>query len=590
MSELSAGEAHLALNATTSSPQHNVDPHLHGSLPLTQPHTSAPVGNSAKNQHVWAEKSCAKNHTSTTTQLHHNQETHKGGYPPEWLNDPEMPFNWKSSTKWTVASWLFALTVAVNMNGAGFASVATTAAKDLGTSRQIMLVGNALYFIAQGIAPLILAPLSESRGRVTIYTVSGALFAIFYLPQGLARNPETWIVSRFIQGCAGSVVEANIGGSLADMFPPSKRGMILSVYIAINYVGTGIGPVIAAATLPQSWRWQPWLNMIIAGAVSLGLIVFGKETRASTLFAKRKIKKQKEAEKLKSSMQQSVHANDNCAPHEDEHGGQSTAASSTLAAGDPEPNKPWYYETAASLARPTLYLFCEPIVTFFSLWIGFTFGCIYLVVESAAIVYGSAPNTETPGFPASFNYGYGFSGVASGAVLLTYLAGAFIGFLTSLHQEHLYQKATKRHFGGPVPPEARLYWSAFAGIIFSVACFWYAWSARTAVHPAASIIGLSFVVAGVYPIHFASFAYLSDTYEEYASSALASQTLIRTITAGVFPLFTDGMYRNLTPPVASSVLGAVALLLGVFPFILLKWGPAIRRISKRTVDFEEHFT
>lgn len=394
-----------------------------------------------------------------------------------------------------------------------------------------------------------------------IYSISGTLFAIFYLPQALARNQQTWIVGRFIQGCAGSVVEANIGGSLADMFPPSQRGMVLSVYIAVNYIGTGIGPVISAAVLPTSWRWQAWVGMIVAGAVALGLLVFGKETRASTLYARKVRRREKQA------MEQGR-------PYD-------SPASSTNAL------PPWYIETFTSLARPTLYLFAEPIVTCFSLWIGFTFGCIYLIVESSGIVFGSEP-TKTPGLPDSFEYGYGFSNVASSAVLLTYIAGAGIGFLTSIHQEHLYQRTARKYAGGPVPPEARLYWSAAAGMLFAVACFWYAWSARTNIHPAGAIIGLSFVVAGVYPIHYASFAYLSDAYEEFASSALASQTLIRTITAGVFPLFTDAMYRGLSPPIASSVLGGIALLLGIFPFILLRWGPKIRKRSKRTVKFEDN--
>ncbi|PWN92706.1 MFS general substrate transporter [Acaromyces ingoldii] len=470
-----------------------------------------------------------------------------------WLEDPEMPFNWDKQIKWRVAAWLFLFTVAVNMNGAGFAPVASAAAADLKTTRQVLLVGNALYFIAQGIAPLVLAPLSESRGRVVIYSISGAMFALFYLPQALAHNAETWIVTRFIQGCAGSVVEANIGGSLADMFPPSQRGTILSVYVAIGYVGTGIGPVISAAVLPIGWRWQAWLGMIVASFTAVGLLVFGKETRSSTLYARRQRRK--------------------AAAH---------AEKDPL--DKPEVMKAWYVETLTSLSRPSLYLVAEPIVTCFSIWIGFTFGCIYLIVESAGIVYSSPP-TQTAGYPPSFEYGYGWSNLASSAVLLAYVAGAGIGFLASLHQEHLYQRAAQRHAGRTVPPEARLYWSAVAGLVFSVACLWYAWSGRTSIHPAVSVIGLSFVVAAVYPIHYASFAYLSDAYEEYASSALASQTLIRTITAGCFPLFTDQMYRGLTPPVASSVLAAIALVLAVFPFVLLRWGPEIRKKSKRAVRF-----
>lgn len=40
------------------------------------------------------------------------------------------------------------------------------------------------------------------------------------------------------------------------------------------------------------------------------------------------------------------------------------------------------------------------------------------------------------------------------------------------------------------------------------------------------------------------------------------------------------MYNNLTPPVASSVLGAISAALGVCPFILLFLGGKIRKRSR----------
>lgn len=54
-------------------------------------------------------------------------------------------------------------------------------------------------------------------------------------------------------------------------------------------------------------------------------------------------------------------------------------------------------------------------------------------------------------------------------------------------------------------------------------------------------------------------------------------TLIR---SGVFPLFTRAMYTNLGYPQASSLLGALASAFSILPFLLMAYGPLIRKKSR----------
>ena len=49
-------------------------------------------------------------------------------------------------------------------------------------------------------------------------------------------------------------------------------------------------------------------------------------------------------------------------------------------------------------------------------------------------------------------------------------------------------------------------------------------------------------------------------------------------------LFGDQMYTALNPRIASTVLGAASFLLVPVPFLLLKWGPALRRKSRYAMD------
>ena len=49
-------------------------------------------------------------------------------------------------------------------------------------------------------------------------------------------------------------------------------------------------------------------------------------------------------------------------------------------------------------------------------------------------------------------------------------------------------------------------------------------------------------------------------------------------------LFGDQMYTVLNPRIASTVLGAASFLLVPVPFLLLKWGPALRKKSRYAME------
>jgi len=41
-----------------------------------------------------------------------------------------------------------------------------------------------------------------------------------------------------------------------------------------------------------------------------------------------------------------------------------------------------------SMTRPIYLIFTEAIVFFFSLWVGFSWGCLYLLVEAVPLIFG----------------------------------------------------------------------------------------------------------------------------------------------------------------------------------------------------------
>lgn len=69
-----------------------------------------------------------------------------------------------------------------------------------------------------------------------------------------------------------------------------------------------------------------------------------------------------------------------------------------------------------------------------------------------------------------------------------------------------------------------------------------------------------------------------------AASVLAANAVLRSCFGAAFPLFTTYMYRNLGIHWASSIPAFLALLCVPFPFVLYKYGPAIRKRCKYAAE------
>lgn len=104
--------------------------------------------------------------------------------------------------------------------------------------------------------------------------------------------------------------------------------------------------------------------------------------------------------------------------------------------------------------------------------------------------------------------------------------------------------------------------------------------------------GLGFEIWGIYSIYLCTFNYLADTYHVYASSALAwtalaAHSFCRNILAGVFPLIVHAMFGNLGLKGAGGMLGGIALVLSVIPWVLLIFGEKIRSRSKLAMSLQQ---
>lgn len=70
--------------------------------------------------------------------------------------------------------------------------------------------------------------------------------------------------------------------------------------------------------------------------------------------------------------------------------------------------------------------------------------------------------------------------------------------------------------------------------------------------------------------------YLIDAYETYAASAIAANSVVRSLGGAFLPLAGIPMYRALGLGWGNSLLGFIAIALGGFPSIFYRYGERLR--------------
>ncbi len=143
-----------------------------------------------------------------------------------------------------------------------------------------------------------------------------------------------------------------------------------------------------------------------------------------------------------------------------------------------------------------------------------------------------------------------------------------------------YVRLSHRYAPAPVPPEERLHQAMFAAPLFAVSFFWFGWTSYPRVSfwgplLAGAPLGLSIVL-----IFLALLNYIVDAYLFAAASAVAANTVVRSLFGAGIPLFANQMYESLDPRWASTLLGFVALALAPIPFFLIKYGSTLRQRSR----------
>lgn len=245
-----------------------------------------------------------------------------------------------------------------------------------------------------------------------------------------------------------------------------------------------------------------------------------------------------------------------------------------------------------SVSRPFMFLFTEPIVFFFSLWVSFAWAILYLTFGSIPLV---------------FQRQYEFTVEQSGYVFTAMIVGSIVATTLGIYQENMlkhpkwqpgsdssemdssdYSEETaetsgfwtfvRRKFPSE-SPESRLYFTCFTSVLLPAGLYLFGFAAQPSIHWMVPTFAIFLATMGIFYIYLATFNYLADIYQAYASSALAAQSCCRNVLGGAFPLVTGPLIRNLGEDATGGLLGAIATLLTIVPWALVLFGERIRRRS-----------
>ncbi|KXJ85781.1 major facilitator superfamily domain-containing protein [Microdochium bolleyi] len=161
--------------------------------------------------------------------------------------------------------------------------------------------GITAFVLGFGLAPVVLALLSEIYGRYWIFVACGGVFLLGTTGCAVTTSFAGMLVSRFVTGCGASVFATLTAGVVSDLFPRAEdRSTPMAVYSLCLCAGTGVGPLvsgfIAAAAVENekggngggvlTWRWIFYVQMMLIAGVTLAVALVFEETRANVLLAR----------------------------------------------------------------------------------------------------------------------------------------------------------------------------------------------------------------------------------------------------------------------------------------------------------------
>jgi DHA1 family multidrug resistance protein-like MFS transporter len=417
-------------------------------------------------------------------------------------DDPTHPQNWATKRKMIIFSILVFNSLSATFASAVFSPAGTTIGSIYDVNQPTVTLGTSLFVLGYAFGPLFWAPFSELKGRRLPVIIASSGFGIFMIAVAVSKDIQTLLICRFFAGLFGSCALTIVPAIFSDIFNNETRGMAIAAFAASVFNGPLAGPMIGGFITKSylGWRWTQYIPSFMAFACAILALFFLDESYPPIIL----VAKASELRRLTRNW--GIHAKQE------------------------EVEVDLKELVTKNVSRPLRILFQEPIVLLVSIYMSFMYGMLYLSLTGYSIVFGKI---------------HGMSPGVSGLPYIGMIIGVMIGFAAVTVTNPGYIKKLQANNNIPVP-EWRLFWPMVGGVSFTIGLFWFGWTGYTASIPwiVPTLAGI-FLGFGIYTVFLQLMNYIIDSYLMFAASAIAGNTLLRSLCGFAFPMFATQMFNGI---------------------------------------------
>lgn len=217
------------------------------------------------------------------------------------------------------------------------------------------------------------------------------------------------------------------------------------------------------------------------------------------------------------------------------------------------------------LFRPFIMMALEPILILITFYMSFIYGLIYLFFEA---------------YPIAFEETRGWNEGVAALPFLGITIGVIVGVVIIVYASNTRFKRKMIANGGKPIPEERLIPMIAGAFFLPIGLFWFAWTSNPHISWVPQVIAGIPIGAGVLLIFLQGLSYIIDVYLMHANSAIAANTLVRSMAGAGFPLFATAMYHKLGVDWATSLLGFLTVAFLPVPILFYIYGKKLRGLSR----------
>lgn len=219
--------------------------------------------------------------------LYEGSGTQSDPFIVEFLpDDPQNPINFRDAKKWLITGIVTMSVFAITLTSSAYSGSAKQVSDYFNIIDEVYNLGTSLFVLGFAIGLALWAPLSELFGRRILFIITHACMVAFVAAAAGCKNISSLLLFRFLSGTFGASPLTNSGGVIADLFPPTQRGIAMALFSAVPFMGLVLGPIMGGfITITTSWRWVQGVYSIYIVIVWIVGFFFVPETYGPVLLA-----------------------------------------------------------------------------------------------------------------------------------------------------------------------------------------------------------------------------------------------------------------------------------------------------------------